>query len=288
MEKTAPQRTLKVLAVDNMDEGAAPDCLPVMCAGVYYDANCNKEDINHAVLLVGYGVSTKGKQYWIVKNRWVTSAVWTASGGSESLQKWSHHAACRHGVDLIPPVGGAGDRLMSWNAVWLWALSFRLSHHLLSFLLTAGARTGAETDTSWWHATVATSAALPTSPATPSCEEEAQRETKENEGLLRLLLTKMSLITHHYKTYQFTLFTWIFWNSNHICEVKLGSVSFGVFLLWLGVRWPFLNMFSDEIWLPRIIWSTLNSFFSLFFFSEPSSIKRLFLWWCCKRFKPRI
>ena len=63
-----------MLTVGIMDEGAAPDCLSVTCSGVYYDANCNQEDINHAVLLVGYGVSNKGKQYWIVKNRWVTSA----------------------------------------------------------------------------------------------------------------------------------------------------------------------------------------------------------------------
>ncbi|XP_035528700.1 cathepsin K [Morone saxatilis] len=38
--------------------------------GVYYDSNCNKDDINHAVLAVGFGVSAKGKKYWIVKNSW--------------------------------------------------------------------------------------------------------------------------------------------------------------------------------------------------------------------------
>ncbi|KAG7476007.1 cathepsin K-like [Solea senegalensis] len=41
--------------------------------GVYFDRNCNKDDINHAVLAVGYGVNTKGKKFWIVKNRWDTS-----------------------------------------------------------------------------------------------------------------------------------------------------------------------------------------------------------------------
>ncbi|XP_076135747.1 cathepsin K-like [Alosa pseudoharengus] len=37
---------------------------------VYYDHNCNKDDINHAALAVGYGVTTKGKKFWIVKNSW--------------------------------------------------------------------------------------------------------------------------------------------------------------------------------------------------------------------------
>ncbi|XP_063055372.1 cathepsin K [Engraulis encrasicolus] len=38
--------------------------------GVYFDRDCDKENINHAVLAVGYGVTAKGKKYWIVKNSW--------------------------------------------------------------------------------------------------------------------------------------------------------------------------------------------------------------------------
>lgn len=49
--------------------------LSVVNPGVYYDPNCNKDDVNHAVLAVGYGVNTKGKKYWIVKNRWDMSLV---------------------------------------------------------------------------------------------------------------------------------------------------------------------------------------------------------------------
>ncbi|POI26040.1 hypothetical protein CIB84_010208, partial [Bambusicola thoracicus] len=39
--------------------------------GVYYDPSCNAENINHAVLAVGYGAQ-KGTKHWIIKNSWGT------------------------------------------------------------------------------------------------------------------------------------------------------------------------------------------------------------------------
>lgn len=45
--------------------------------GVYYDPNCNPSNINHAVLVVGYGVD-KGVPYWLIKNSWGTR--WGAKG----------------------------------------------------------------------------------------------------------------------------------------------------------------------------------------------------------------
>ena len=39
--------------------------------GVYWEEECSSEDLNHSVLVVGYGIDEEsGSAYWLVKNSW--------------------------------------------------------------------------------------------------------------------------------------------------------------------------------------------------------------------------
>lgn len=52
---------------------AAPLTFQFYSGGVYDDSSCRTNSLNHAMLLVGYGVDTDtGYDYWILKNRSVT------------------------------------------------------------------------------------------------------------------------------------------------------------------------------------------------------------------------
>ncbi len=52
----------------------------ILFSGVYAPSGCGNtsQDLDHAVLVVGYGTTATGQDFWIVKNSWGTS--WGESG----------------------------------------------------------------------------------------------------------------------------------------------------------------------------------------------------------------
>ncbi|BFZ15381.1 hypothetical protein BsWGS_18420 [Bradybaena similaris] len=49
---------------------ASQDSFETYTGGIYSDANCSSSLLDHIVQIVGYGTTSDGQDYWILKNSW--------------------------------------------------------------------------------------------------------------------------------------------------------------------------------------------------------------------------
>jgi len=68
--------------------------------GVYNDPWCSQSQLNHAVLIVGYGVES-GQPYWLIKNSW--GASWGAAGYFKMARGVN---MCGVAVNTMYPIAG--------------------------------------------------------------------------------------------------------------------------------------------------------------------------------------
>jgi len=52
---------------------ASHDSFQLYESGIYYEPACSSTQLDHGVLVVGWGQNSTGSDYWLVKNSWGTS-----------------------------------------------------------------------------------------------------------------------------------------------------------------------------------------------------------------------
>lgn len=70
---------------------ASRDSLQFYSDGVYFDPECanRPDDMNHAILIVGFGTEPNGQKYWLIKNSYGTQ--WGQGGYMKLARDANNH-----------------------------------------------------------------------------------------------------------------------------------------------------------------------------------------------------
>lgn len=74
-----------------MSLGASQSNVDFILPGIYYDPDCSSKDLDHGVLVVGYGVdeADSNKKFGLVKNSW--GPKWGAEGYVKMVKDKNNH-----------------------------------------------------------------------------------------------------------------------------------------------------------------------------------------------------
>jgi len=68
---------------------ASHESFQMYAEGVYYEPTCSSEELDHGVLIVGFGTTDKGEDYWLVKNSW--GETWGDQGYVKMARNRNNH-----------------------------------------------------------------------------------------------------------------------------------------------------------------------------------------------------